>query len=151
VESWAQNVAAAHGHVDATLAFDGRAEKAIPHLELALRMSPHGLGNFLIYRALAAAHYYAGNYSYAISFGHKAVPSSHGFPQRPSCHKSRRRSALRCERLDARLRRPSARCRYTHAAHREYFQDILYQSAALDEIGSRRFLASSGQRVACPQ
>jgi adenylate cyclase len=73
------NFAAAHGHLGATLAFDGQADKAIPHLELALRMSPHDPGNFLVYRALAAAHYFAGSYSEAISFGHKAVQQRPGF------------------------------------------------------------------------
>jgi adenylate cyclase len=77
------NFAAAHGHLGATLAFDGQADKAIPHLELALRMSPHDPGNFLVYRALAAAHYFAGSYSEAISFGHKAVQQRPGFV---GCH-----------------------------------------------------------------
>src|SRR5512137_359844 len=35
------NFAAAHGYLGWALAFDGRAEQAIAHLELAIRMSPH--------------------------------------------------------------------------------------------------------------
>ena len=46
-------------------------------------MSPHDPGNFLVYRELAAAHYFAGNYSEAISFGHKAVQQRPGFV---GCH-----------------------------------------------------------------
>ena len=91
------NFAAAHGHLGATLAFDGQADKAIPHLELALRMSPHDPGNFLVYRALAAAHYFAGNYSEAISFGHKAVQQRPGFV---GCHNFYIVSLARAGQLD---------------------------------------------------
>jgi TolB-like protein/class 3 adenylate cyclase/Flp pilus assembly protein TadD len=73
------NFAAAHGHLGNALACDGQADAAIPHLEQALRMSPHDPQNIFVYTALAVAYYLSGNYSEAISFGHKAVQQRPGF------------------------------------------------------------------------
>ena len=73
------NFAAAHGHLGNALACDGQADAAIPHLEQALRMSPHDPQNIFVYTALAVAYYLNGNYSEAISFGHKAVQQRPGF------------------------------------------------------------------------
>ena len=73
------NFAAAHGHLGNALACDGQADAAIPHLEQALRMSPHDPQNIFVYTALSVAYYLNGNYSEAISFGHKAVQQRPGF------------------------------------------------------------------------
>ena len=73
------NFAAAHGHLGNALACDGQADAAIPHLEQALRMSPHDPQNIFVYTALAVAYYLNGNYSEAINFGHKAVQQRPGF------------------------------------------------------------------------
>jgi tetratricopeptide (TPR) repeat protein len=78
------NFAAAYGHLGEALAFDGQFDKAIPHLELALRMSPHDPQNMLFYTALAVAHYIAGHYTEAISFGRKAVQQR---PEFTGCHR----------------------------------------------------------------
>ena len=61
------------------LACDGQADAAIPHLEQALRMSPHDPQNIFVYTALAVAYYLNGNYLEAISSGHKAVQQRPGF------------------------------------------------------------------------
>ncbi len=73
------NFAAAHGHLGSTLAFDGQSDKAIPHLELALQMSPHDPQNVRVYTALAAAHYAAGRFAEAVGFGRQAVQQRQGF------------------------------------------------------------------------
>ncbi|MFI5023367.1 MAG: adenylate/guanylate cyclase domain-containing protein [Alphaproteobacteria bacterium] len=73
------NFAAAHGHFGSVLAFDGQSDKAIPHLELALRMSPHDPQNFRVYTGLAAAHYLTGNFAEAVGFGRNAVKQRPGF------------------------------------------------------------------------
>jgi adenylate cyclase len=78
------NFAAAYGHLGEALAFDGQCDKAIPHLELALRMSPHDPQNMLFYTALAVAHYFAGRYTEAINFGRKAVQQR---PEFAGCHR----------------------------------------------------------------
>jgi TolB-like protein/Tfp pilus assembly protein PilF len=67
------NFAAAHGFLGCALAFDGRSDQAIDHIEQAIRMSPHDPQNALLNAALAAAHYQAGRYSEAVSFGRKAI------------------------------------------------------------------------------
>jgi TolB-like protein/Flp pilus assembly protein TadD len=67
------NFAAAHGFLGCALAFDGRSEQAIGHIERAIRMSPHDPQNALLNAALAAAHYQAGRYAEAIGFGRKAI------------------------------------------------------------------------------
>jgi TolB-like protein/Tfp pilus assembly protein PilF len=67
------NFAAAHGFLGCALAFDGRSDGAIDHIEQAIRMSPHDPQNALLNAAYAAAHYQAGRYMEAISFGRKAI------------------------------------------------------------------------------
>ena len=47
-------------------------------------MSPHDPQNIFVYTALAVAHYLAGNYPEAVSFGRKAVQQRPGFHGRPS-------------------------------------------------------------------
>ena len=61
------NFAAAHGYFGWALALDGQSEKAIPHLEQAMRMSPHDPMNALFNVGLAAAHYLAGRYTEALA------------------------------------------------------------------------------------
>ena len=67
------NFAAAHGFLGCALAFDGRSDQAIDHIEQAIRMSPHDPQNALLNAALAAAHYQAGRYTEAVGFGRKAI------------------------------------------------------------------------------
>jgi adenylate cyclase len=73
------NFAAAHGYLGWALAFDGRSDQAIPHLEVAIRMSPHDPQNAIFNTGLAVAHYLAGRYSEAIGFGRKAVQQRTAF------------------------------------------------------------------------
>ena len=73
------NFAAALGHLGLALAYDGQSDKALPYLEQALRMSPHDPQNFLVYVALATAHYVAGSFAEAASFSRKAVQQHPGF------------------------------------------------------------------------
>src|SRR5262245_34461045 len=73
------NFAAAHGYLGWALAFDGRSDQAIPHLEEAIRMSPHDPQNAIFNTGLAVAHYLAGRYSEAIGFGRKAVQQRTAF------------------------------------------------------------------------
>jgi adenylate cyclase len=51
------NFAAAHGYFGWALALDGQSDRAIPHLEQAIRMSPHDPQNAIFFVGLAAAHY----------------------------------------------------------------------------------------------
>jgi adenylate cyclase len=67
------NFAAAHGYFGWALALDGQSDRAIPHLEQAIRMSPHDPQNAIFLVGLAAAHYLAGRYTEAVAFGRKAV------------------------------------------------------------------------------
>jgi tetratricopeptide (TPR) repeat protein len=67
------NFAAAHGYFGWALSLDGQSERAIPHLEQAIRMSPHDPQNTIFYVGLAAAHYLAGRYTEAVAFGRKAI------------------------------------------------------------------------------
>lgn len=60
------NFAAAHGYLGWTLAFDGQSEEAMPHLEEAIRMSPHDPQNTIFNTGLAIAHYFAGRYANAV-------------------------------------------------------------------------------------
>ncbi len=73
------NFAAAHGHLGLALAFDGQSDKAITHLDLAVRMSPHDPQTFLFNVSLAIAHYLADRYAEAVAFGRKAVGQRAGF------------------------------------------------------------------------
>ena len=67
------NFAAAHGYFGLALALDGQSDRAIPHLEQAIRMSPHDPQNAIFFVGLAAAHYLTGQYSEAVNFGRRAV------------------------------------------------------------------------------
>src|SRR3984957_9463998 len=67
------NFAATHGFLGCALAFDGRSNQAIHHIEQAIRMSPHDPQHALFNAALAAAHYQAGRYAEAVGFGRKAI------------------------------------------------------------------------------
>ena len=67
------NFAAAVSHLGHALALDGKSEEALPYLEQALRMSSHDPQNFLVYTALAQAHYMVGRYAEAVDFSRKAV------------------------------------------------------------------------------
>src|SRR5450759_1322623 len=72
------NFAAAHGYLGHALAVDGRSDQAIDHIEQAIRMSPHDPQNAMFHVGLAAAHYLAGRYSEAVSFGRKAMQQRFG-------------------------------------------------------------------------
>src|SRR6266446_3628152 len=67
------NFAAAHGFLGCALAFDGRSDQAIDHIEQAIRMSPHDPQNALLNAALGFAHYVAGRYAEAAGFARKAI------------------------------------------------------------------------------
>src|SRR6476659_8206336 len=67
------NFAAAHGYFGWALALDGQSDRAIPHLEQAICMSPHDPQNAIFFVGLAAAHYLIGRYSEAVNFGRNAV------------------------------------------------------------------------------
>ena len=67
------NFAAAHGYFGWALALDGQSDRAIPHLDQAIRMSPHDPQNAIFFVGLAAAHYLTGRYVEAVNFGRKAV------------------------------------------------------------------------------
>jgi adenylate cyclase len=72
------NFAAAHGYLGLALALDGRSDQAIPHLEQAIRMSPHDPQNAIFNMGLACAHYLAGRFNEAIGFARKAVQQRDG-------------------------------------------------------------------------
>ena len=72
------NFAAAHGYLGYALAMAERTDEAIAHLEQAIRMSPQDPQNAIFNMALAVAHYLAGRYDEAISFGQKAVQQRDG-------------------------------------------------------------------------
>ena len=67
------NFAAAHGYFGWALALDGQSDRAIPHLEQAIRMSPHDPQNAIFFVGLAASHYLTGRFIEAVNFGRKAV------------------------------------------------------------------------------
>jgi adenylate cyclase len=67
------NFAAAHGYLGWALALDGQSERAIPHLEQAMRMSPHDPMHALFNVGLAAAHYLAGRYAEAADCSRKVM------------------------------------------------------------------------------
>jgi TolB-like protein/Flp pilus assembly protein TadD len=72
------NFAAAHGYLGYALALAGRTDEAIVPLEQAIRMSPHDPQNAIFNMGLAVAHYFAGRYTEAITFGRKAVQQRDG-------------------------------------------------------------------------
>lgn len=67
------NFAAAHGYLGWALAFDGRSDMAIKHLQQAIQLSPHDPQNAMFNSALAAAHYLAGRYAEAVGFARTAI------------------------------------------------------------------------------
>jgi adenylate cyclase len=73
------NFAAAHGYFGWALSLDGQSDRAIPHLEQAIRMSPHDPQNAIFYVGLAAAHYLAGRYTEAVALGRKAIQQRTNF------------------------------------------------------------------------
>jgi len=73
------NFAAAHGHLGMAYGLDDQPDKAVAHLEQAIRMSPHDPQTFLFNTNLAIAHYVAGRYAEAVAFGRKAVQQRPGF------------------------------------------------------------------------
>jgi adenylate cyclase len=73
------NFAAAHGYFGWALSLDGQSDRAIPHLEQAIRMSPHDPQNAIFYVGLAAAHYVTGRYTEAVAFGRKAIQQRTNF------------------------------------------------------------------------
>lgn len=73
------NFAAAHGYLGWALAFDGRSEEAIAHLEQAIRMSPHDPQNAIFTTGLAVAHYLEGRFVEAVGFSRKTLQQRSGF------------------------------------------------------------------------
>jgi adenylate cyclase len=73
------NFAAAYGYLGVAFALGGRSDQAIPRLEQAIRMSPHDPQNAAFNMAIACAHYLAGRYNEAVSFGRKALQERHGW------------------------------------------------------------------------
>jgi TolB-like protein/Flp pilus assembly protein TadD len=73
------NFAVAYGYLGVALALGGRSDQAIPRLEQAIRMSPHDPQNAAFNMAIACAHYLAGRYNEAVSFGRKALQERHGW------------------------------------------------------------------------
>ena len=67
------NFAAAHGYFGWALALDGQSDKAIPHLEQAMRMSPHDPMNAFFNLGLATAHYQARRYTEAADYSRKVM------------------------------------------------------------------------------
>ena len=72
------NFAVAHGYFGYALAMDGRIDEAIKHLEQAIRMSPQDPQNAIFNMALCVAHYLAGRYDEAVTYGRKAVQQRDG-------------------------------------------------------------------------
>lgn len=73
------NFAAAHGYLGWALAFDGRSDPAIPHLEQAIRLSPHDPQNTIFNTGIAVAHYLSGRFADAVAFSRKALQQRSGF------------------------------------------------------------------------
>ena len=67
------NFAAAHGYFGWALALDGQSDKAIPHLEQAMRISPHDPMNAFFNLGLATAHYQARRYTEAADYSRKVM------------------------------------------------------------------------------
>ena len=72
------NFAAAHGFLGWALALAGRSDQAIGYLEQAIRMSSHDPQNAIFNNGLAVAHYLAGRYTEAVSFGRVAMQQRDG-------------------------------------------------------------------------
>jgi tetratricopeptide (TPR) repeat protein len=73
------NFAAAHGYLGWALAFDGQSAEAMPHLEEAIRMSPHDPQNAIFNTGLAIAHYFAGRYPKAVEYSSAMVQQRSAF------------------------------------------------------------------------
>jgi tetratricopeptide (TPR) repeat protein len=73
------NFAAAEGYLGWALAFDGRSQQAITHLERAIQMSPHDPQNAVFTAGIAVAHYMDGRFEEAIDFARKALQQRSGF------------------------------------------------------------------------
>jgi adenylate cyclase len=67
------NFAAARGYLGWALAFDGQSEQAIPHLEEAIRMSPHDPQNAVYNTGLAVAHYLSGRFVEAVEYSRETL------------------------------------------------------------------------------
>jgi len=67
------SLALAHYGLGAALVFSGRAAESLPHLEAAIRLSPHdpNMGSFLV--RIADAKYFAADYEGAVAFALKAL------------------------------------------------------------------------------
>jgi adenylate cyclase len=72
------NFAAAHGYLGWALAFDGQSDKAIAHLEEAIRMSPHDPQNSIFNVGIAIGHYLEARYPQAIATCRKAFQQRAG-------------------------------------------------------------------------
>lgn len=73
------NFAAAYGYLGWALAFDGQSERAIEHLEEAIRMSPHDPQNAVFNTGLAVAHYLEGRYARAVEFSNTTLQQRSAF------------------------------------------------------------------------
>jgi tetratricopeptide (TPR) repeat protein len=73
------NFAAAHGYLGWALAFDGQSEQAVPHLEEAIRLSPHDPQNAIFNTGLAVTHYLAGRYAEAVEYSGKTLQQRSAF------------------------------------------------------------------------
>jgi len=67
--------ATTHGHFGRALAFAGREQEAIAHLEEALRLSPYDPQNATFETTLAMVHYLAGRFQKAVEFNARALKS----------------------------------------------------------------------------
>jgi tetratricopeptide (TPR) repeat protein len=99
------NFAAAHGFLGLALALDGRSDQAIPHLEQAIRMSPHDPQNAQFNNGLACAHYLAGRYAEAIGFGRKVLQQRERFTPGHRLHVASLAQAGRIDEAQAALAR----------------------------------------------
>jgi adenylate cyclase len=72
------NFAAAYGYLGWAFAFDGQSDRAIAHLQEAIRRSPHDPQNAIFTSGLAAANYMAGRFAEAVSFGRKCLQLRNG-------------------------------------------------------------------------
>jgi adenylate cyclase len=73
------NFAAAHGYLGWALAFDGQSDQAIPHLEEAIRLSPHDPQNAIFNTGLAVTHYVAGRYAEAVEYSGRSLQQRSAF------------------------------------------------------------------------
>jgi tetratricopeptide (TPR) repeat protein len=72
------NFAAAHGYLGYALAMAERTDEGIAHLKQAIQMSPQDTQNAIFNMGLSVAHYLAGRYAEAVTFGQKAVQQRDG-------------------------------------------------------------------------